>query len=99
MSNITYDTYIKTQNNFEAKHFQYVNKDTLIEMFGHELNYNQLNKYITLEPVDLKVAIKTYDHLNNLTMVTVWINNDFVGDIKIKEHDNPPMFHYFDQLE
>ena len=99
MSDITYERYINTQSNFETKHFQCVNKNTLIEIFGNELKYNQLKKYITSEPVDLKVAIKIYEHLDNLTMVTVWINNEFVGDIKIKENDNPPMFHYFDELE
>lgn len=98
MSEITYERYINTQNNFEAKHFQCVDKNTLIKMFGNELKYNQLKKYITLESVDLKVAIKIYEHLDNLTMITVWINDEFVGDIKIKEHDNPAMFHYFYEL-
>lgn len=40
MSDITCERYINTQSNFETKHFQCVNKNTLIEMFGNELKYN-----------------------------------------------------------
>lgn len=98
---ISYEQYLKSQSNFETKHFKIVCSDTLIDMFGHELSFNQLYKYIKDGEccVDLKVAIKKYDHLNDLTNVTVWINDDFVGDIRLKKNDNPIMFAHFQQLD
>ena len=64
---ISYEHYLKSQTDYEAKHFESVDLDTLIDMFGHELSFIQLYKYIKNEDysVDLKVAIKKYVHLND----------------------------------
>jgi hypothetical protein len=97
---ISFEEYINTQSNFEKKHFQCVSTDALIDMFGSNMTFDELYKHIKNEDcVDLKVAIKTYKDLDELTIVTVWINDEFVADIKLEKNNNPIMFSYFDQLE
>jgi hypothetical protein len=97
---ISFEEYINTQSNFEKKHFQCVSTDALIDMFGSNVTFDELYKHIKNEDcVDLKVAIKIYEDLDNLKIVTVWINDEFTADIKLEKHNHPIMFSYFDQLD
>ena len=78
---ITYERYINSQSNYTLQEFDLC-FDAVIYLFGDYLTYNQLNKYKNIDLINLKVAHKLYD--NNLLVLTIWFDDDFIDDIKIK---------------
>ena len=50
---ITYKEYINSQTNYNIQNLNNISSDTLIDLFGDEFTYNQLNKYKNNEFFDL----------------------------------------------
>lgn len=87
---ITYKEYINSQTNFKIQHLEDVNYDTLIDLFGDEFTYNQLIKYKDNETNNLIIASKNYD--NNMCILTIWINKEYVNDIRFKDCGYPLVY-------
>jgi hypothetical protein len=87
---ITYKEYINSQTNYNIQHLEDVGYLTLIDLFGDEFTYNQLNKYKDNESNDLIIASKNYD--DNMCILTIWINNEYVDDIRFKDCGYPLVY-------
>ncbi len=87
---ITYERYVSTQTNFSTQHFTNINYETLIDLFGDEFTYNELVKYQDNGDYDLTVASKNYD--NNICVLTIWINKEYVKDIQFKDCGHPLVY-------
>ncbi len=81
---ISYQEYIKSQSNYSIQQFDNITFDILVDLFGDELRYNQLVKYKDLDNIELIVATKLFD--NNICVLTVWINKEYIQDIEFKNY-------------
>ena len=87
---ITYEQYITSQTNYNIQNLNNISFETLIDLFGDEFTYNELNKYNNNDKYDLDIASKNYD--NNMCILTIWINKEYVKDIRFKDCGYPLVY-------
>jgi hypothetical protein len=87
---ITYKEYINSQTNYNIQNLNNISSDTLIDLFGDEFTYNQLKKYKDNEFFDLDIGSKNYD--DNMCILTIWINKEYVKDIRFKDCGYPLVY-------
>lgn len=87
---------------YTIEHLKNVSINIFIDMFGNYFSYNLLNRCIEDNDYinDLKVIItrETEKH-NSKKNIDIFINDEFIENIKLKENDNPIMFYHFQQLK
>jgi hypothetical protein len=97
---ISYESYIKSNINFEEKRCK-LSADVVMDLLGHELKFFQLWKYVSSfkQEIDVKIAIKKYENLDNVTIVTIWIDDYFVENIKLEKNNNSKLLYEIKKLE
>lgn len=78
---INYDRYVQTQTNYQIQNFDNLDFKIIVDLFGNYLTWNQLNKYSTLNYINLQVAFKLFD---DKCILTVWFNKEYIKDIEFK---------------
>ena len=86
---IEYDRYILTQTNFKIFNFKNISFNTLINLFGNYLSYNELIKYSNEELIDLDIASKIFEDKH---IITVWFNKEYIKDIEFKNYGTELIF-------
>ncbi len=58
--------------------------ETIEYLLGDWIVYNDLIKYKKDDIIDLAIGTKVYDDIK--LVITVWINNEFIKDIELKNY-------------
>lgn len=92
---IEYKRYVESQTNYQMQNFNNLDFNTLTDLFGNCMTWNQLNKYNDRNEISLQVATKVYD---DKCILTVWFDEEYIKDIEFMDVGSE-LIYRLDQLE
>ena len=92
---ITIERYIDNISNAQVQSLT-CSFELLVYLLGDWLTYNELTTNSNLDFVDLAIGTKVYD--NNNLIITIWINQNFIKDIEVKNYGND-LIYKLEQIE